>query len=83
MLKQKRIRTRGKIGLKNYFKELKEGDRVAIVRELSIPSYFSHRMQGLSGVVAGKKGRSYIVKLRHGNKEKEFIIQAAHLKKLK
>lgn len=82
MLKQKRIRRKGKVSLSSYFKGLKEGDRVAIVRELSLPAYFPKRVQGLSGVVTSKKGGSYIVRLRQGGKEKEFIIQAAHLKKL-
>lgn len=83
MLKRKDVRRKGKISLKNYFKELKEGDRVAVIRELSLPAYFPHRIQGLSGVVVSRKGRSYVVRLYQGNKEKEFIIQSAHLKKLK
>lgn len=83
MARQKKIRKRGKISLSSYFKELKQGERVAIVREFSLPLCLPERIQGLSGKVVSRKGDSYIVRLKQGNKEKDFIIKAAHLKKLK
>lgn len=83
MPRQKQIRRKGKLSLTNYFKELKEGDKVAIVRELSLPVYFPKRIQGLSGVVVSRKGSSYVVRLRQGRKVKDFIIKPAHLKKIR
>jgi len=81
MLKRKKIRARGKISLSKYFKKLKEGDRVAIVRELSIEGSFPRKIQGRTGVIEGKRGNSYIVNLRIGDGRK-FIIHPIHLKKL-
>jgi len=83
MLKKKKIRTRGKIKLSEYFKKLKKGDRVAVVRELSENPKFPKRLQGRSGVVAGARGKAYIVKIKDYNKEKTHIIKPVHLKKLK
>ena len=83
MIKRKKKRTKGKLGLSKYFQEFNEGDRVAIVREHSLNPKFPIRTQGLAGVIEGKRGRSYIVKVMEGNKEKIHIIQPAHLKKLK
>ena len=81
-MKGKRLRQKGKIRLSQYFQNLKEGDKVAIVREKSINASFPSRMQGRTGVVEGMRGRSYVVKMNDYNEEKRYIIQAIHLKKL-
>ncbi|MFH1249449.1 MAG: 50S ribosomal protein L21e [archaeon] len=83
MSRQKQIRKRGKLSLSSYFKELKQGDKVAIVEDYTLPAYFPKRIQGLCGTVVGKRGKCYVVRLNQGNKEKEFTTEAAHLKKLK
>lgn len=79
----KNIRERGKIRLSEYFKKLKEGDRVAIVKERSVSDNIPERMQGRTGIVEGKRWRAYIVKINDFNKEKTFIIEPIHLKKIK
>ena len=81
-MKGKRLRQKGKIRLGQYFQNLKEGDKVAIVREKSINANFPSRMQGRTGIVEGTRGRSYIVKMNDYNEEKRYIVQAIHLKKL-
>ena len=83
MLKGKRIREKGKLSLSKYFQEFTEGDRVAIVREHSEEPKFPKRIQGISGVIAGQRGKAYLVKIKEGNKEKTHIIKPVHLKKLK
>jgi len=83
MLKRKSARTHGKLPLSRYFQEFADGDRVAIVREHSENPKFPKRIQGISGVVEGRRGAAYIVKIKEGNKEKIHIIKPVHLKKLK
>lgn len=83
MLKRKRIREKGKIKLSQYFQELEQGERVALVRELAFKTSFPKRLQGKTGLVEGKKGKAYIVKIKDYNKEKRFIIHPIHLKKIK
>jgi large subunit ribosomal protein L21e len=83
MLKRKRLRERGKLQLSRYFQELKEGDKVAIVRNLSFSASFPKRLQGCSGIIVGKRGRAYIVEVKCGGLRKKYIIEAIHLKKLK
>lgn len=82
MTKGKKIRTRGKIQLSRYFQNLKEGDDVSIVRDLSVGFSFPERLQGRTGTVAEKRGRAYVVKIMDHNKEKKFIIEPVHLKKI-
>ncbi|MEK6897391.1 MAG: 50S ribosomal protein L21e [Nanoarchaeota archaeon] len=82
MAKRKKIRTRGKIQLSRYFQNLKEGDNVSIVRDLSVEFNFPERMQGRTGIVAEKRGRAYVVKIMDHDKEKKFIIEPIHLKKI-
>ena len=83
MIGHKRIRERGKLSLAKYFEELKKGDRVSLVRNLSYKSNFGKRMQGRTGVVVEKRGRAYVVKVKDGNKEKTFIVSKVNITKLK
>jgi len=78
MIKRKRLRERGKVKISRAFQELKNGDKVSVIKELSLKSNFPKRIQGKVGVVIGKRGKAYIVKIRN----KEHIIQGVHLKKL-
>ncbi|MDP2925269.1 MAG: 50S ribosomal protein L21e [Nanoarchaeota archaeon] len=83
MIKRKQLRDRGKIKLSNYFQEFKEGERVAVVRELAMNPKFPKQIQGRSGVILEKRGNSYIVKINDLNKEKHYIIHPVHLRRLK
>lgn len=83
MVKRKNIRKRGKLSFSSSFQELKEGDNVAVIAEISVQPAFPKRLQGRTGVVEGKRGREFIVKINDGNKEKRFIINPIHLKKVK
>jgi len=82
MIKRKSPRSKGKIKLSRYFQEFKQGDRVAVVRELAVQPKFPKKLQGRSGTIESKKGKSYIVKINDLNKGKEYIIHPVHLKKL-
>jgi ribosomal protein L21E len=82
MARRKKIRTRGKLSLSRYFQELKEGDSVAIAREPAVQSSFPERMQGRTGKVKGKRGRTYIVDIKDHEKEKTYLIAPIHLKKI-
>jgi ribosomal protein L21E len=82
MAGKKKVRTRGKIQLSRYFQKLKEGDSVAVIREKSVNSSFPVRLQGRTGVVIEKRGRSYVVKFQEKRTEKRFIIEPIHLKRL-
>lgn len=83
MAGKKKVRTRGKIQLSRYFQEMKKGDFVAIVREPSVQSSFPVRIQGRTGKVEGRRGKAYMINLRDQNKEKKFLIEPIHLKKIK
>ena len=80
---KKKIRTKGKIQLSRYFQKLEKGDSVAVVKEPAIPSSFPKRLQGRTGLVEEKRGKAYIIKLKDQKKEKKFIIDPIHLKKIK
>ncbi|MDP3987164.1 MAG: 50S ribosomal protein L21e [Nanoarchaeota archaeon] len=79
----KNVRSKGKIPLSKYFQEFEDGEFVAVVKERAVPSSFPERLQGRTGVVNGKRGRSYIIKLDDLEKQKTFIIEPIHLKKIK
>jgi len=83
MVRRKKVRTRGKLQLSRYFQELGKGDSVAVVRERSVNFNFPKRLQGRTGSIEGKRGRVYMVKIKDQNKEKNFLIEPIHLKKIK
>ena len=80
---KKKTREKGKLKLSRYFQKLNEGDRVAVVREVSEKASFPERLQGRTGIIEGKRGKAYIVKIHDKNKLKGYIIKPIHLKKLK
>ena len=83
MIKRKKQREHGKIKLSRYFQDFKKGDVVSVVRELAVQPKFPKQIQGRAGVIEGKRGKSYIVKIKDLKKEKTYIIHPVHLRKLK
>ncbi len=83
MVKRKPIRTRGKLSFSRYFQEFKEGDFVAVAKERAVNFNFPERYQGRTGVVESKRGKAYVVKIKDKDKEKRFLIEPIHLKKIK
>jgi large subunit ribosomal protein L21e len=83
MVDRKPVRKRGKLQLSRYFQILKKGDFVAISKEKTVQSCFPKRFQGITGEIEEKRGRSYMVKIKDGNKEKRLLMEPIHLKKIK
>ncbi len=81
-MKSKQIRTRGKKKLSELFHEFKVGDKVALVRNLSEKASFPERMEGRTGIIEGRQGKAYKIKLNDFNEEKQFIVKSVHLKKI-
>jgi large subunit ribosomal protein L21e len=79
----KKKKSKGKEKITKIFRNLKEGDRVAVVIEPSEKTGFPEKLQGRTGIIEGKRGKAYIVKIKDYNREKRFIIKPVHLKKLK
>lgn len=82
-MKSKKIRTKGKVPFSRYFQKFKGGERVSIVRELAVSANFPDRFQGRTGTVESKRGKAYFVVIKDQNKEKKFLIEPVHLKKIK
>lgn len=82
MLKHKKPRDKGKFSFTKYFQKFKEGDSVAVVRELAVPFGYSTRLQGRTGKIIEKRGSAYYVMIKDFNKEKKYLIKAVHLKKI-
>ena len=72
---------RDRTAITKYLQEFEMGTRVVIK-----PNPSSHggmpfrRFFGQSGIVMDKRGKSYIVKIKHGKKEKSIIARPEHLK---
>ncbi len=82
MLKHKRLREKGKFSFTRFFQKFQPGERVAVVRELSIPFGYSKRLQGRTGIVLEKRGSAYNVEIFDLNKKKKYLIKPIHLKRI-
>ena len=76
-----KFKAKSKLKITEILKEIETGKRVAIVTN---PSYHKgipfRRFHGKIGIVKAKRGRSYLVSFRDGEKEKIQIVNPAHLK---
>jgi len=77
---RKRPRDRGKVGLSRLMRERAAGERVMIKIEPSVHKGMPHKKyHGKVGVVEGRRGRSYILRLQLGKATKTLIVRPEHL----
>ncbi|RLI91906.1 MAG: 50S ribosomal protein L21e [Candidatus Altiarchaeales archaeon] len=74
-----RSRDRGKIKIRRYLQEFKEGDLVSISIDPRYQVIPHPRFRGRSGRVVGRQGRCYYVEIRDGNKRKRLLVAPEHL----
>ncbi len=79
---KKNHKDKGKISIKNFFQEFKEGDRVILkVEPAHHKGRYYPRFHGKSGLINGKSGDCYTVLIKDGNKDKQIITHPVHLKR--
>jgi large subunit ribosomal protein L21e len=78
---RKNVKDSGRINIGDYLREYKEGDIVVLKAEPAVQKgiYFP-RFHGRHGVIIGKKGKCYEVKIKDINKEKMVIVHPVHLR---
>ena len=76
---KKEIRNKGKISISKYFEEYKEGEKVGLSVEPAVKKgmYFP-RFMGKVGVIIGKRGKCYEIKVNDQGKEKTLIAHPIH-----
>lgn len=78
----KELRAKGKISLTNYFRSFNSGDRIHLAVESGVQKGMYHpRFMGKSGIISGRRGRCYEVKINDFGKEKILIVHPVHLRK--
>jgi large subunit ribosomal protein L21e len=82
MLKYKPIREKGKFSLTKFFQKFKEGDTIAVVRNLGFNLGYSKRVQGRTGKILEKRGAAYYVEISDLGKPKRYLIKPIHLRKI-
>ena len=80
---KKPVRESGLTPITRKLREFPEGTRVAIKLDPASQAGTPHlRFQGHTGVVIGKQGNAFLVKVVIGQKEKTLIANAEHLKQV-
>ena len=79
---RKEARAKGKISLSDYFQSFNAGDKVHLGLESGVQKgMYRPKFMGKTGVVRGKRGRCYEVRINDFNKEKILIVHPVHLKR--
>ena len=72
-----------KKGISKHFQKLEKGDRITVSIDRSTNFSFPEKLHGKTGIVEGKRGRAYVVKIKEFKKAKQYIIKPTHLEKIK
>jgi large subunit ribosomal protein L21e len=74
---------KGKISIRRFLQTFKEGDQVQFIADPSHQRGMFHlRFYGKKGTVVGQQGDAYRVVFLDQTKEKTFIVNPVHLKRL-
>jgi len=77
-------RERGKISISKLLRAHNVGDKVCIKTNPSVHKGMPHRrFYGKIGVIAGRRGRSYIVSVPTGGRTAKILIRPEHLERLR
>ncbi len=77
---RKRPRDRGKVGLSKLLRIRKPGEKVTIKIEPSVHKGMPHKkFHGKVGVVEGRRGRSYVIRVQLGRTAKTVMVRPEHL----
>jgi len=79
---RKRVRERGSVPITRAMQSFEKGEVVHVVIDSAWHKGAPHpKWHGKTGVIAGQRGRAYLVKLRDQEKEKIVIAAPVHLRK--
>jgi len=79
-LLKRKPRERGKTGLSKLLREYEADEKVVVKLDPSVHKGMPHRRyHGRIGVIAEKRGKSYVVNVSQGNAIKEIIVRAEHI----
>jgi large subunit ribosomal protein L21e len=79
-LLKRKPRERGKTGLSKVLREYEADEKVVIKLNPSVHKGMPHRrFHGKIGVIAEKRGRSYVVNVAQGNAIKEITVRPEHI----
>ena len=80
---RKKPSERGLIPVTKSLQEFEKGEKARIKIEPSIHKGRPHRrFHGKTGVIDGKQGNAFVLKVKDGGKEKTVIARPEHLKKI-
>jgi large subunit ribosomal protein L21e len=79
-LLKRKPRERGKTGLSKVLREYEPTEKVVIKLDPSVHKGMPHRrFHGKIGVIAEKRGRSYVVNVSQGDAIKEIVVRPEHI----
>ena len=78
----KKVRDKGRVKIKSHLQKFEVGDAVLIKVEPSHQKGMPYkRFFGKQGKIVEKRGKSYLVNIKEGGKQKKVICSPIHLRK--
>lgn len=79
---KKKPEEKGKIRIRRFLQSFSDGDYVSFDAESAYQKgMYLPRFHGRTGIIAGRQGDCYKVKMRDGGKDKVLIVHPVHLRR--
>lgn len=80
---RRKLRAKRTSNISNILQKFEIGQKVHIIINPSFKSFPYPRFHGMTGNIIEKRGNAYIVKIKHGKKDKKIIAKPEHLRLVK
>ena len=79
----RKLKSKGKLGSTQVFKEFRDGDRVIISLKPGHSGMPHPRYRGRHAIIVGRQGSAYRVEVQDGNSRKVLISKPVHLDRVR
>ena len=81
---RKNVREKGKTSISKIIQDFEIGTKARIKVDPSVHDGQPHRkFHGRTGIIVGKQGKAFMLKVKDGNNSKKVISRPEHLEKVK
>ena len=77
-----KLKYKTRVSFSKHFQKFQIGEIVAVIKKPSVTASFPGRLHGQTGVIDGKVGKAYVVRINGKKRDKKFIVMPIHLKKI-
>ena len=77
-----KLKYKTRVSFSKHFQKFQNGEIVAVIKKPSVTASFPGRLHGQTGVIDGKVGKAYVVRINGKKRDKKFLVMPIHLNKI-